>query len=102
MMDNQSLRQNLTFLNVKETDTLKDKTCHFTLYIEKRFLTNWIKEKWIEYGYDSISLSPSQFLLSYPKPEQPNKIYLYDSSGKVMFTSKHKEDVNGELGPCQL
>ena len=57
------------------------------------FLTNWIQQKWIDFGFDSVSLSPYQFLLSYPRPDQPNKIYLYDSSGNVQFTSKHKEDV---------
>ena len=61
--------------------------------IYPRFLTNWIKEKWLSFGFDSVTLSPYEFLLSYPNPEQPNKIYLYDQEGNVRFTSKHKEDV---------
>ena len=58
-----------------------------------RFLTNWIKQKWLEFGFDSVSLSPYQLLLSYPRPDQPNKVYLHDSSGNIKFTSKHQEDV---------
>ena len=47
----------------------------------------------MDFGFDSVTLSPYQFLLSYPNPEKPNKIYLYDGEGNIKFTSKHKEDV---------
>ena len=47
----------------------------------------------MDFGFDSVLFSPYQFLLSYPNPEQPNKIYLYDGEGNIKFTSKHKEDV---------
>jgi len=83
-VDSQSLRQFLKTLTEEP---------HIAASERDRFLTNWIKQKWTEYGFDSVSLSPYQFLLSYPRPDQPNKIYLHDSTGKVQFTSKHKEDV---------
>ena len=47
----------------------------------------------MSFGFDSVTLSPYENLLSYPNPDQPNKIYLHDQAGNVMFTSKHKEDV---------
>eukprot|EP00092_Neocalanus_flemingeri_P089241 GFUD01112903.1.p1 GENE.GFUD01112903.1~~GFUD01112903.1.p1 ORF type:complete len:755 (-),score=192.43 GFUD01112903.1:119-2383(-) len=83
-VDGQSLRQFLKTLTEEP---------HIAASKRDSFLTKWIKEKWMEFGFDSVSLSPYQFLLSYPIPDQPNKIYLYDSSGSVQFTSKHKEDV---------
>ena len=42
---------------------------------------------------DNVYLEQYHFLLSYPDPQNPNKIYLKDDRGNVQFTSKHKEDV---------
>ena len=64
--------------------------CHLDSF---RYLTNWIKEKWEDFGFDSVTLSTYEFLLSYPNHKKPNKIYLYDSSGNEKFKSKHEEDV---------
>jgi len=79
--------------NLREFLKVLTEEPHIAASDRDRFLTNWIKQKWIEFGLDSVSLSPYEFLLSYPKSDQPNKVYLYDSSGQVQFTSKHKEDV---------
>ena len=56
-------------------------------------LTDWIRDKWTEFGLDSVSLDTYNFLLSYPDPKNPNKIHLLDEDGTVRFTTKHKEDV---------
>lgn len=58
-----------------------------------RFLTNWIKNEWISFGFDQVNLDSYNFLLSYPDKNNPNKIFLLDETGNVRFTSKHKEDV---------
>ena len=58
-----------------------------------RQLASWIKETWLGFGLDSVSLQSYNFLLSYPDSENPNKIYLLDEAGEVRFTSKHQEDV---------
>ena len=57
------------------------------------FLTNWVRDKWLEYGFDEVTLDTYNFLLSYPDQTNPNKIYLKDENDVVQFTSKHKEDV---------
>ena len=56
-------------------------------------MTNWIKSKWEEFGFDKVQLDTYDFLLSFPDQENPNKIYLKDENDVVQFTSKHKEDV---------
>ena len=58
-----------------------------------------MRDKWTEFGLDSVSLDTYNFLLSFPDSDSPNKVHLLDSDGKVRFTSKHKEDVlRGGLG----
>ena len=58
-----------------------------------RQLAHWIKETWLGFGLDSVSLQSYNFLLSYPDSEKPNKIYLLDGAGEVRFTSRHQEEV---------
>ena len=58
-----------------------------------RVLTDWIRDKWTEFGLDTVSLDTYNFLLSFPDSDKPNKVHLLDNEGKVRFTSKHKEDV---------
>ena len=57
------------------------------------YLTKWLKDSWTEFGLDSVSLSTYDYLLSYPDPGNPNKIYLYDQNNQQQFVSKHEEDV---------
>ena len=56
-------------------------------------LTKWIFRKWKEFGFDHVNLERYNFLLSFPDPKNPNKIFVKDERGRVQFTSKHKEDV---------
>jgi len=82
-------------------DTVKIRSFHKTLTDAPHiaagprdvFLTNWIKSKWEEFGFDKVQLDTYDFLLSFPDQENPNKIYLKDENDVVQFTSKHKEDV---------
>jgi len=83
-VDSQSLRSFLEVLTKKP---------HIAASDRDRYLTNWIRDQWTEFGLDSISLSTYDLLFSYPNPDNPNKIYLYDADNKVQFTSRHKEDV---------
>ena len=62
-------------------------------YFSFRYLTDWIRKQWEEFGLDSVSLSKYDFLFSYPNQTNPNKIYLYDAQNNIKFTSKHKEKV---------
>ena len=66
---------------------------HIAASEQDSFLTKWISDKWKEFGFDHVNLERYNLLLSYPDPENPNKIYLKDDRGSVQFTSKHKEDV---------
>jgi len=66
---------------------------HIAASERDRFLTEWIKKKWEEFGLDSVSLSTYDFLFSYPNQTNPNKIYLYDDQNNTVFTSNHKEKV---------
>ena len=58
-----------------------------------RELTDWIRDKWAEFGLDTISLDTYNFLLSFPDSARPNKIHLLDAEGNVRFTSHHQEDL---------
>ena len=66
---------------------------HIAASEQDSFLTKWISDKWKEFGFDHVNLEQYNLLLSYPDPENPNKIYLKDDQSRVQFTSKHKEDV---------
>ena len=66
---------------------------HIAASEQDSFLTKWIAEKWREFGLDHVNLERYNLLLSYPDPENPNKIYINDAEGRVQFTSRHKEDV---------
>ena len=67
-----------------------------------RWLITWIKRKWEEFGLDSVTLSTYEFLISYPDPINPNKIYLYDDQNRkvilfcasILFISVTKLCVN--------
>ena len=52
-----------------------------------------MKDRWTEFGLDSVSLATYEYLLSYPDADNPNKIYIYDQDNVKQFESKHKEDV---------
>ena len=56
-------------------------------------LTDWIRNKWTEFGLDTVSLDTYNFLLSFPDSARPNKIHLLDAEGNVRFTSHHQEDL---------
>ena len=66
---------------------------HIAASEQDSFLTKWISDKWREFGLDHVNLERYNLLLSYPDPQNPNKIYLKDDRGRVQFTSRHKEDV---------
>ena len=66
---------------------------HIAASEQDSFLTKWISDKWREFGLDHVNLERYNLLLSYPDHENPNKIYINDSEGRVQFTSRHKEDV---------
>ena len=57
------------------------------------YLTQWVRDSWTQFGLDSVSLATYDYLLSYPDPANPNKVYLYDQDMVKQFESKHKEDV---------
>ena len=46
-------------------------------------LTDWIRDKWTEFGLDTVSLDTYNFLLSFPDSARPNKIHLLDAEGNV-------------------
>ena len=75
-----------------KTGAIQVSSLHYIFY-HFSFLTKWISNKWKEFGLDKVYLEQYNFLLSYPDPQNPNKIYLKDDRGNVQFTSKHKEDV---------
>ena len=45
----------------------------------------WVREKFIEAGFDEATVVPYDVLLSYPDQEQPNKVYLLSEDGSVLF-----------------
>ena len=83
-VDSQSIRSYLQELSASP---------HLAAGPRDRQLAHWIKETWLGFGLDSVSLQSYNFLLSYPDPENPNKIHLLDQAGFTRFTSKHQEDV---------
>lgn len=48
----------------------------------------WVREKFIEAGFDEATVVPYDVLLSYPDQEQPNKVYLLSEDGSVLFETK--------------
>jgi hypothetical protein len=34
----------------------------------------WIRDQWLDSGLDSVQIIPYDVLLSYPDPQQPNKV----------------------------
>ncbi|XP_064110868.1 N-acetylated-alpha-linked acidic dipeptidase 2-like [Macrobrachium nipponense] len=51
-----------------------------------------IHQRFMEAGFDTAELVPYEVLLSYPNHTNPNLITIMDSSQKVVFTSKFKEE----------
>ena len=66
---------------------------HIAASARDRELVAWIKSQWEDFGLESVSLDNYTFLFSFPKPDNPNKVYLLDSENNIKFTSRHKEDV---------
>ena len=48
---------------------------------------NWVADRFREYGLDEVTVAPYQVLLSYPKLDKPNKVYLMDEAGNAVFTT---------------
>ena len=48
---------------------------------------DWMAQKFRDFGLDEVNVVPYQVLLSYPKWDQPNKVYLLDESGNAVYTT---------------
>ena len=83
-VSSESIRSYLKFLTAEP---------HIAAGPRDRVLTDWIRDKWTEFGLDTVSLDTYNFLLSFPDSDRPNKVHLLDADDVVQFTSKHKEDV---------
>ena len=56
------------------------------------FLTaDWLRQKLIEFGFDTADLYPYNVLLSYPNMTEPNKVYLLDDSGQIRFKTSGRQ-----------
>lgn len=54
-------------------------------------LAEYVRDRWIEYGFDSVELNPYELLLSYPSDTEPNEIKLWIDD-KVNYTSRNREE----------
>lgn len=83
-MNNTKIRENLRFLT---------KNPHLAGTKHNNALADQIARLWKSYGFDSVEKVLYNVLLSYPDINKPNKVELLDANKKVIFKSKHKEDI---------
>ncbi|XP_050737432.1 N-acetylated-alpha-linked acidic dipeptidase 2-like isoform X1 [Eriocheir sinensis] len=77
-VDAQNIRSNLRFLTQKQ---------HLAGTEVEWELAAWVEAAWREQGWDEVHLVPYQVLLSYPKNDTPNLVYVLDDAGEVVWTS---------------
>ncbi|XP_067680231.1 N-acetylated-alpha-linked acidic dipeptidase 2-like [Haliotis asinina] len=66
-------------------------------------LANWIKDKWMEWGFDDVKLTPYDVLLSFPDADNPNVVRVLNDTGGVVYESPLKEaNLTGEDDPDAL
>ncbi|XP_067681222.1 N-acetylated-alpha-linked acidic dipeptidase 2-like [Haliotis asinina] len=66
-------------------------------------LANWIKDKWMEWGFDDVKLTPYDVLLSFPDADNPNVVRVLNDTGGVVYESPLKEaNLTGEDHPDAL
>lgn len=77
------------------TDHLRDflryftKVPHFPGSQENHDLAKYIKEKWTEYGFNSVTLK--KYLIMLSRPTKPGVVALYDVSGQELYRSAPQE-----------
>lgn len=54
-------------------------------------VATWVRDRFMEGGLDEAHLVPYKILLSYPDKENPNRVSLLDSNGKVNFTTSGRQ-----------
>ena len=47
-------------------------------------MADWIESKWLESGLEEVTRSTYDFLLSYPDPDKPNRIHLFDANNTMV------------------
>ncbi|CAG0891741.1 unnamed protein product [Darwinula stevensoni] len=47
----------------------------------------YVRDKFLEYHLDSVKVVPYDVLLSYPDREKPNKVYVLDEAGDIVFST---------------
>lgn len=47
----------------------------------------WVRAKFLEFGLDQVDVIPYDVLLSYPDMELPNKVYLMDAAGEILYNT---------------
>ena len=52
-----------------------------------------LRDFWKDQGFDTAKLVPYDVLLSYPDPNKPNRVELYDRRDNLIFTSKLEEPI---------
>ncbi|XP_045033938.1 LOW QUALITY PROTEIN: glutamate carboxypeptidase 2 homolog [Daphnia magna] len=50
-----------------------------------------LRDQFLDFGLDQVTVVPYHVLLSYPDMKKPNKVYIVDSNGVVNFTSSGKQ-----------
>ncbi|XP_071079774.1 N-acetylated-alpha-linked acidic dipeptidase 2-like [Haliotis cracherodii] len=66
-------------------------------------LGNWIKDKWMEWGFDDVKLTPYDVLLSFPDANNPNVVRVLNETGGIVYESPLKEaNLTGEDDPDAL
>lgn len=74
---------------------------------EENVLANYVKDKFTEYGLDTVKLASYQVLLSYPDVNNPNTVQVLNiSTGEVFLNATSQEDIiegmNSNIGPAFL
>ncbi|XP_018008649.1 glutamate carboxypeptidase 2 homolog, partial [Hyalella azteca] len=54
-------------------------------------LVRWLQRKFLDFGFDDVSVPAREYLLSHPDPLNPNLVRLYDGDNATTFTSSYKE-----------
>ncbi len=58
-------------------------------------LAEYVRDKFIEFGFDQVKLNPYKIRLSYPDEKNPNLITLSNDERGTFFTSKYREIIEG-------
>ncbi|ESP03021.1 hypothetical protein LOTGIDRAFT_185795 [Lottia gigantea] len=83
-IDNKNIEKYLSRLTEKP---------HIAGSVEDEDLAEYIRQFWLDVGFDEVQMAPYDILLSYPDMDNPNFIEVLDGSEQIIYRTPIEEDV---------